>query len=96
MKVLRTNTEIKELKEELSTERKKRQEAEEKVNDNSNWTITTIIMIIIIIMFFKKLDNFIKKKKLLKSYLQLIRLKKKEKTIHSKTLFTISVDLKST
>ena len=39
-------------------------------------------------------DNFIKKK-LLKSYLQLIRLKK-EKTIHSKTLFTISVDLKST
>ena len=31
-----------------------------------------------------------------KSYLQLIRLKKKEKTIHSKTLFTISVDLKST
>ena len=39
------------------------------------------------------IDNFIKK--LLKSYLQLIRLKK-EKTIHSKTLFTISVDLKST
>lgn len=32
MKVLRTNTEIKGLKEELSTERKKRQEAEEKVN----------------------------------------------------------------
>ena len=32
------------------------------------------------------------------SYLQLIRLKKKkkEKTIHSKTLFTIPVDLKST
>ena len=48
MKVLRTNTEIKELNEELSTERKKRQEAEEKVNDNSNWTTTTIIMIIII------------------------------------------------
>ena len=48
MKVLRTNTEIKELKEELSTERKKRQEAEEKVNDSSNWTTTTIIIIIII------------------------------------------------
>ena len=32
-----------------------------------------------------------------KSYLQLIRLKKKKKkTIHSKTLFTIPVDLKST
>ena len=48
MKVLRTNTEIKELKQELSTERKKRQEAEEKVNDNSNWTTTTIIIILII------------------------------------------------
>ena len=46
MKVLRTNTEIKELKEELSTEQKKRQEAEEKVNDNSNWTTTTTIIII--------------------------------------------------
>ena len=44
-------------------------------------------------IFAKIIDNFIKK--LLKSYLQLIRLKK-EKTIHSKTLFTISVDLKST
>ena len=50
MKVLRTNTEIKELKEELSTERKKRQEAEEKVNDSGNWTTTTIIIIIIIII----------------------------------------------
>ena len=49
-----------------------------------------IIMIIIIIII---IDNFIKK--LLKSYLQLLRLKK-EKTIHSKTLFTISVDLKRT
>ena len=50
MKVLRTNTEIKELKEELSTERKKRQEAEEKVNDSGNWTTTTTIIIIIIII----------------------------------------------
>ena len=33
--------------------------------------------------------------RVLKSYLQLILLKK-EKTIHSKTLFTIPVDLKST
>ena len=52
-----------------------------------------IIIIIIIIIIIFIIDNFIKK--LLKSYLQLIRLKK-EKTIHSKTLFTISVDLKST
>ena len=50
-------------------------------NNNNNNNNNTII------------DNFIKK--LFKSYLQLIRLKK-EKTIHSKTLFTISVDLKST
>ena len=56
MKVLRTNTEIKELKEELSTERKKRQEAEEKVNDSSNWTTTTIIIIIIIIPWMLILD----------------------------------------
>ena len=46
--------------------------------------------------FFFLLLLLLDKKKLLKSYLQLIRLKKKEKTIHSKTLFTISVDLKST
>ena len=56
MKVLRTNTEIKELKEELSTERKKRQEAEEKVNDSGNWTTTTIIIIIIIIPWMLILD----------------------------------------
>ena len=56
MKVFRTNTEIKELKEELSTERKKRQEAEEKVNDSGNWTTTTIIIIIIIIPWMLILD----------------------------------------
>ena len=56
MKVLRTNTEIKELKEELSTERKKRQEAEEKVNDSSNWATTIIIIIIIIIPWMLILD----------------------------------------
>ena len=56
MKVLRTNTEIKELKEELSTERKKRQEAEEKVNDSSNWTTIIIIIIIIIIPWMLILD----------------------------------------
>ena len=55
-----------------------------------------IVSMIVLMMYDDvriKIDNFIKK--LLKSYLQLIRLKK-EKTIHSKTLFTISVDLKST
>ena len=43
------------------------------------------------------LDNFIKKKKTIKILFTINSLKKKkEKTIHSKTLFTISVDLKST
>ena len=52
-----------------------------------------LLFIFLLLFFLIIIDNFIKK--LLKSYLQLIRLKK-EKTIHSKTLFTISVDLKST
>ena len=40
------------------------------------------------------IDNFIKKT--IKILFTINSLKKKEKTIHSKTLFTISVDLKST
>ena len=51
--------------------------------------IVIIINIINIIIIFLFIFFYIK------SYLQLIRLKK-EKTIHSKTLFTIPVELKST
>ena len=53
-----------------------------------------IVIVITVITFIKIIDNFIKKT--IKILFTINSLKKKEKTIHSKTLFTISVDLKST